>query len=177
VHPVECPREQDVLDALASGRWPSRCDDALRRHPAACGICADLVEVAGPLLHAAGEEWSAVRVPSPGTVWWRAQLRARREAAREAERPVTIAQGLGWFSAVASLIALTWLAAPWLSGVTAMVPEIPWPALPALPALAVPESLGLPESIDLARWRWLVAAAIGWFLLAPLAIYFALLED
>ena len=47
---VDCCREQDVLDALTSGRWPDRADEELRAHVAACAICADVVDVAGALL-------------------------------------------------------------------------------------------------------------------------------
>jgi hypothetical protein len=32
--------------------------------------------------------------PSSAIVWWRAQMRARQEAARSAERPITIVHGL-----------------------------------------------------------------------------------
>jgi hypothetical protein len=32
--------------------------------------------------------------PSSGIVWWRAQMRARQEAAQAAERPITIVHGL-----------------------------------------------------------------------------------
>ena len=32
--------------------------------------------------------------PSSAIVWWRAQMRARQEAAREADRPITIVHGL-----------------------------------------------------------------------------------
>ncbi len=33
-------------------------------------------------------------LPSSGTVWWRAQLRARQDAVRESGRPITIAHGM-----------------------------------------------------------------------------------
>ena len=40
---VDCGREDDVLDALTSGRWPDRADDELRSHVATCAICADVI--------------------------------------------------------------------------------------------------------------------------------------
>ena len=43
---VECARESDVLDALASARWPSRVERELADHVASCAICQDVVTVA-----------------------------------------------------------------------------------------------------------------------------------
>jgi len=34
------------------------------------------------------------RVPSAGLVWWKAELRARREAVRVASRPITLVTGV-----------------------------------------------------------------------------------
>lgn len=169
--PVECAHEQDVLDAIAAGRWPARCDDALRAHVAACRLCADLAAVAAPLRTAGDQLWEAAHVPSAGTVWWRAQVRARREAAREAARPVAVAGALGYAVALLLLGGLAWLSAPWLAGLTSLLPELPSIDLPALGAVP------LPESSDLERWRWVIGAAAAWLIIAPLAIYFALLED
>jgi hypothetical protein len=171
VVPVECAHEQDLLDAIAAGRWPARCDEALRQHVAECRVCGDLAEVAAPLKMAGDELWDTVHVPSSGTVWLRAQTRARREAAREAARPVTIAQGFGFAVALVGLVALTWLATPWLSRVGAALPE-----LPSID-LGMVRAIELPDSIDLERWRWIGFALAGWLVLAPIAIYFALLED
>ena len=43
---IECPRESDVLDALASSRWPHRVDAELSNHVASCAICRDVITVA-----------------------------------------------------------------------------------------------------------------------------------
>ncbi|MGE5816048.1 MAG: hypothetical protein ACM36C_16280, partial [Acidobacteriota bacterium] len=99
---VECPREQDVLDALASRRWPHRAGDELRAHVATCGICADLVTVAGALLD---DESVPHELPPASLVWWRAQLRARVEAARAALRPIRVAQLAAVICAAAVVIA------------------------------------------------------------------------
>src|SRR5207237_8139161 len=45
----------------------------------------------------------AVVVPDSGRVWWLAQLRARREAARAAGRPITAAQVIA-FACAAGLL-------------------------------------------------------------------------
>ncbi len=102
----ECDREQDVLDALSAGRWPARCDEDLRAHVSACGICHDLVDVATALADDRDATWRDARVPSAGVVWWRAQLRAREDAARAAGRPVAFIQGVAASVAVWLAIAL-----------------------------------------------------------------------
>ena len=43
---IECPRETDVLDAVASARWPHRVPRELADHVSACAICTDVVTVA-----------------------------------------------------------------------------------------------------------------------------------
>jgi hypothetical protein len=74
---TDCRFEQDVLDAIASRRWPAKADDALRAHVAACESCADLAAVAGALVNEEELAYAEARVPSSGAVWHRAQLRAR----------------------------------------------------------------------------------------------------
>jgi hypothetical protein len=101
-----CPREQDVLDAIAANRWPRRCEIELREHIDACAICADLIEVVRPLVDENDQALSDVRVPPAGVVWWRAQIRARTEAARAMAQPITIAQGAALATVVAVAIAL-----------------------------------------------------------------------
>jgi hypothetical protein len=88
---VECPHESDVLTMVVTGQWAERAPADLRAHVAACELCADLALVA----QAIDEDHSAEiepRLPSPGTMWWRAQLRARQDAAHQVGRPITVAQ-------------------------------------------------------------------------------------
>lgn len=170
---VECPREQDVLDALASRRWPSRGDPALAVHVAECGICADLVTVARAFLDGdALPEEPARDLPPPSLVWWRAQLRAREEAARAAARPLRAVQGAALVCG--ALLALVLLAGsgPYLSNwfgpiaarATARLPDVDAQALSqaAFAAFASP-------GVQLAAAAWLV--------LGPLAVYLAFARD
>lgn len=111
-----------MLRAIAEGRWPERCEDDLREHLASCGTCADLIEVAVAL---ARDRESAVRsatLPGSGVIWWRAQLRMRREAERSTRRTSTLVQGavLG----ASSIVALGVLG--WGTGPTAITHAIPW---------------------------------------------------
>ena len=171
---AECHNEQDLLDLLAAGKWPSQCDEELRAHVRECPGCADLVLVAGALLEDGSALWSDVRVPASGAVWWRAQTRARRERAREAASPVTVAQIVGASAALLVLGVGLWAAAPWLvSGLAARLPSLP--AL-ELPGMALP-SLALLEREDLTRWWWVAAAIAAWLIAAPVAVYLAVSED
>ena len=122
---VECAREQDVLDAIAARRWPDRCDAELRDHVAACSICADVIDVVGPLTDSHDEIWQGIQVPSSGTVWWRAQLRAQQEAARKASRPITVVQGVAAVAALVVIVVAAYTIAPWLPAFTFALPEIP----------------------------------------------------
>jgi len=89
---IECAHESDVLMMVTTGRWPGRAPAELRQHVASCDICSDLALIAVAIDAEAASP--AVSVPSAGTVWWRAQLRARQEAAQVVLRPITAAQAL-----------------------------------------------------------------------------------
>jgi len=87
---MDCPHEADVLTMVYTGQWPERAPVELREHVATCATCADLATVSLAIdeAHAAGH---VPALPSSGTVWWRAQLRARQDAARQVGRPITVA--------------------------------------------------------------------------------------
>ena len=165
----ECHREEDVLDAISAGRWPERCDEDLRTHVSCCGVCADLAEVAAALMDDRDAAWREARVPPAGVVWWRAQLRAREEAARAAGRPVAFIQGVAASVALWIIVALframplsylaEWRA--WGSGLL--------PALPFSMADVGRVSAAIPLVV------FLVVGA--WLLLTPLAIYFAVADE
>ena len=112
---AECSREQDLVDVLTTGRWPDRCDEDLRQHVTACQGCQDVLAILEPL----GDAWMQTRadahLPASGMVWWRAQMRARQEAARAADRPVTVAQVAGGLIGFAAVCAGLIVLFPWLS--------------------------------------------------------------
>lgn len=67
---------------------------------------------------------SEAQPPSSAIVWWRAQMRARREATELAQQPITIvhalsiAAGLGlMLSLVGYVIAVVKGSSPWLTGI------------------------------------------------------------
>ena len=89
---AECRHEADLVAAVTSGRWPAAVDQALREHVASCAVCADVLQVAEAMTALEQETLADTRLPAAGQVWWRAQVRARHEAAAVAARPVMVAQ-------------------------------------------------------------------------------------
>ena len=172
---VECPREQDVLDAIAARRWPERCDAELRDHVASCSLCTDVVDVVGPLTTSHDEIWSEIQVPSSATVWWRAQLRAQQEAARKAARPITIVQVAASVAALFVIVLTAYAIRPWLPAFTLGLPELPTLSV-SLPRITLPE---VPSSIsEIGLWSWVaIGAFLSWAVIAPLVIYFATAEE
>ncbi len=145
---TECAREQDVVEAMTSGAW----SEELRSHASGCKICSDVVEV----VHALHCDYAAAsqeaRIPSAGLVWWRAELRARREAMHAAERPMTLVQAFGGACAAGVLIAV-------LSRTGPLLKEL----LPSGPI----------DAIALLRQHLPLAFTLGVLLvLAPVALYF-----
>jgi hypothetical protein len=162
VKPVDCRHEDDVLDALTSGRWPDRADDALRAHVASCAVCTDIIEVAGAILEGRNDTVTDMRIPSSAVMWWRAQMRARQEAAREAARPIAVAQIVGAISAALFGIVAIVMLLPWIGGVMSG-----WMAA----------GTGTGTSSFAPAWV-IPALVIGVsLLLAPVAIYFAVTDD
>ena len=109
---IECPRESDVLDAIDSKRWPHRVDRELVDHVASCEICSDVLAVATAIREDHGAIRQEASVPSSGQVWWRAEMRARQEAIRDASRPITVAYGVAAFAALVVVGAAGWFAWP-----------------------------------------------------------------
>ena len=103
---TECPREADVFEAIAFGRWPDHAGAELRTHVAGCAVCRDLADVAA-VLHA--DRQALLRTahpPTAGVVWWRATIRARAEATRTAMQPITLWQGVAAAAIVGVVAAL-----------------------------------------------------------------------
>ena len=81
-----------------------------------------------------------VRVPSAGLVWWKSELRARREAVRVASRPITLVTGIAGISTIAVLgvIILTLSKEIDMAAISAFVvaqPLVLWLALAVVLAL------------------------------------------
>ena len=125
-----CEQENAVLEAVESGRWPQGCDATLRSHVAQCEICADVVLVARIFQHESQQARAEAPLPAAGLVWWKAQLRAKREAAARAAEPIAWVERAAAIFGVVSLAALTlwqwdWVAA-WMGWVADLSHSAPF---------------------------------------------------
>jgi hypothetical protein len=102
----ECKHEPEIVEAMISGRWPAACDPELRNHAASCEVCRDVVLVSSALREERDMAVLNAKLPSAGLVWWRAELRARREAVEAVERQMAIAYVLAAAAAVGVAAAL-----------------------------------------------------------------------
>jgi hypothetical protein len=151
---AECNREQEVLELARAGRWPDSCDDEVRTHVAHCSPCSETARIATLMtadLHAA---MRTTRVPTSGVVWWRAQRRAREEAAHAATRAVTLVQAI--FVVIGVTVALGMVGADTLRR-----------ALTFSMSAAVFSQWSLPLLIVFAAW----------LAIAPVAVYLAVSRD
>ena len=115
-----CIHEKEVADLLARGHYPQACTPELQAHVSTCRSCADLILVTGAFQAARVQTAAAANLPSPGLLWWRAQLRRRNAAVESIGKPILGAQ---IFALLVSLVfAIGFLATQathglhWLSG-------------------------------------------------------------
>lgn len=154
----ECPHEAAVLEALQTSAWPDCCGAALRAHVSSCDSCAGLVAIVTPLLDEHRAAVGEAVVPSSATMWWRMRLRARREAAEAAMRPISLWQGLALAAGAGLLVSIVGAASPAFRQMAA------WLA-PADVQFASPVGIAITLAIALVA------------VVTPLAIYFAVTDD
>jgi hypothetical protein len=167
---LECEMEAEVLAAIVESRWANTTMGVdLQAHAAQCPICADVVAVAGAVLSEKHELRSAASVPDAGRIWWQAQLRARREAAVAAGRPITAAQLIAFGCAVGLLGACFGATSEWFQS------GLKWVA--ARIATLHPADL-IPSVTALLTEHFAIALTItAAFLLIPAALYLAVGRD
>ena len=119
-----------------------------------CPECGPLVALANEIRREFQLTQQQARVPTPEIVWWRAQMRAREDAARRAARPIVFTQAL----AVAALIGLLISVLGRLT-----LPVLSWAGIAELPAGLPLVPIGI--------------AAVCWLVVAPAALYFAFSRD
>jgi len=138
-----------------------------RREPTDAEIAAIVAEA---IAAEAAQARREAAPPSSAIVWWRAQMRARQEAARAAERPITIVHGLAIacfcglaLSLAGTLIASVRGSAGWLSNLYA-----------SLTGLAA--SLA---AVDLtSRWVTLpMTAMLATIVIASIAVYMIFADE
>jgi hypothetical protein len=116
-----CDNEEAVLESVESGRWPQACSTELQEHVDHCPICADVLMVAQAMQHENQRAQTEVSLPAAGFVWWKAQIRAKREAAVRAAEPIRMVEKAAGIFGIISLVALVvwrWdFVADWLAWV------------------------------------------------------------
>jgi hypothetical protein len=162
---IECIREADVLEAVVFDRLAT-----VREHLATCVTCADIAEVASALRADREAAYRDAHLPSAGLVWWRATIRKRLDAARIAERPISVAQAVavsGVIALAGALAGAAWRSVRWSDGMNDVIAS--------LSAGRFEGSSGFPSILQHALP--LVCGLAVCLLLAPLALYFVLSRD
>ena len=114
---------------------------------------------------------SEAQPPSSAIVWWRAQMRARQEAAQMVERPLTIVHALAISCGIGVLAALVGTMVAGVKGSLAWITGIYQSAATAAPAAIA--------SIDLTS-RWItvpMTAMLISALVASIAAYFIYADE
>ena len=155
---IECVREDEVLMMVSTDRWPDRAPAELRAHADQCQVCRELGLAAGSMSKAAAA--SAPNLPSSGTVWWRAQLRARQEAARQVVRPITAAQMLAFAAMVGVAGAVFGATTQWFQrGLRTLGRSVAdGVGSVSMPSLSLPQDL---STVPMSSWIILFVVGIG----------------
>ena len=172
---MECDRESDVLLMVGTGRWPDRAPADLCAHAADCTVCSELALVSSAI-GAEREHAGIPQLPASGVVWWRAQLRARQEAARQAVRPITATQAVAFAALVGTVGAVFGASAQWFQdslrwfgrGFAGLLGSVRLPGLPSLPVDLT--------SVWVGYWVMLLAAGLS-VVAGALIIGWAMRED
>ncbi len=152
---LSCPRENEVRGLVELGQWPAAADPELSAHVSTCRACGDLVLVSQAFQKARTQTLAAAKLPPPGILFWRAQLRRRNAAVERLTRPLL---GAEIFALVAALVAasgftgfearhgiawLTWLdhlgqtgGLHWNALLSTATPDQSWTWMILLPAFA-----------------------------------------
>ena len=159
-----CTREAELWEAVAAGRWPLPAGEELSLHVTSCRSCSELVSVTAALIADGSAARRDAVVPSAAIVWWRAQMRARQEAARAITRPITFVQGLAIACAAGVALGLAGFVTAWLRDAAA--PLFGWSSLLA--------SAAAEAGVFNLTSRWVMfpaAMLLATALLAPLVVY------
>jgi predicted anti-sigma-YlaC factor YlaD len=143
----DCGREFEVLECAAAGVL----GDDLRAHIAACECCRDLYDAAHVIVDDRAALMRHAHLPSAGLVFWRANMRAQREAARAAVRAGSAIQAVLLVTAIVAALAIL--------GISIDVQSVTRSILASAHMFAIP----------------LIALA-AWLILAPVAVYFAVTD-
>jgi len=163
---IDCPVEAEVIAAARAGRWPGPADAELRTHVESCASCREIAEISALL----AAEWDTAQAeaqpPSADLVWWRAQRRARLEAARAAEAPVRTARLVAAICTVLLVGGLGW----WLLGPLGQLVS------GLLAHASAPADVLRPGAPPLLR-RTALLALVAAVVFVPIALYLAFVDE
>jgi hypothetical protein len=169
-----CTRENEVKELLARGQYPQACTPELRAHVTSCHSCSDLVLITRAFQSARVNTAAVANLPSPGLLWWRAQLRRRNAAVERISKPILGAQVFALSVSVLFAVGLVatqatyglhWLS--WFEGVS-------WPSqLHQAPALHLDALFPAALLNSTASLLVLVPILATLVLLGGVAVYFA----
>jgi hypothetical protein len=77
-----------VRQLLEHGHWPQACPAELRAHLSECRACTELALVTQAFQNSRAMAAAQVKLPAPGAIWWRAQLRRRNAAVERVGKPI-----------------------------------------------------------------------------------------
>jgi anti-sigma factor RsiW len=163
----ECPREQDVVNAVLSGVWNTIEDEELSAHSAQCETCREIAAISALLREDNEQARREAQVPAAGQVWWRAAVRARLERTQAATQPMTLMHGVTAAIAIGILLAVVGMAWPSIAGAIGGIKTLA-AEIPPNGEIAVAVVGALRQSLTLAL---VVTAGL---IITPVAIYFAL---
>lgn len=87
---MSCSRTAEVQELQRLGHWPQAAGDDLVAHVRGCRRCGEMVMLTQAFGAAKASSMREARVEPPALVWWRAQLRHRREVVQKVERPMRV---------------------------------------------------------------------------------------
>lgn len=107
--PMSCPRMKELTAVLKVGCLPSAWDKSLCSHVESCSECSDYILVFQSLHAARAETMNTLPPVTPGVIWWRAELRRRKEAFELLCKPTSIIGRLALSSTlVFAAVLLAW---------------------------------------------------------------------
>jgi hypothetical protein len=128
-----CGRDAEVKLAVARGHWPHSCAPELPAHVESCAACRDVAMVTAAMLGARAVSLVQAQLPPAGVVWWRAQLRRRKEAVERISRPIWMAQVFA-LSVCLTMVAglMVWQGAHWYEGIGQWLKGLQHPSMTLL---------------------------------------------
>ena len=137
-----------------------------------CPSCAEVAAIAQAFTDERNALMQQAQVPSSAIVWWRAQMRSRREAAEAAAQPITWAQGLVLACAAGILVAAVGFFSP------TFMKALEWVMGTSLPSPSFSLPIDFPDEPMTSPILLATVAALGLSaIVLPVVLYFTFREE